>query len=208
MIYVISNLTLSYCNFLNDGRPKLVTQATIHTGENLVIDVMDAKDRPRAEPGVYRAAKRRDHRTASEEALRPAWDHNRTWNRHASETKEAREWWLARDKARRRHRLVSETSEERETRLSQRPVRDRAWRADQARKSRLQQFRTACLCFMWTCFISLEFTFLCCEMCFEIYKVLLEYRLSVSLTHAHFQSLRRQNAHALAFGTFTTPSCN
>ena len=47
----------------------------------------------------------------------------------ASESTEARDRKLARDRARRRERLASETAEEKERRLSQRRVRDRARRA-------------------------------------------------------------------------------
>ena len=144
MIYVISNLTLSDCDFLNDVKTDQRRRKPCHTGYHslhfhwqklcyrrwIVIIAKRCIDRSRAELSSA------DHRT-SEEALRPAWGHNRTKNRRASETKEAREYWLARDRPRRRHHLVSETTEEQEAQLSQRRVRDRAQRADQTRKSRL-----------------------------------------------------------------------
>ena len=52
--------------------------------------------------------------------------------RRASESTEARERRLERERARRRQRLASETAEERERRLSQRRARDRARRAVRA----------------------------------------------------------------------------
>ena len=66
--------------------------------------------------------------------------------RRASESTEARERRLERDRARRRQRLASETAEERERRLSQRRARDRARRAGRsspASETRLEQRRSA-----------------------------------------------------------------
>ena len=66
--------------------------------------------------------------------------------RRASESTEARERRLERERARRRQRLGSETAEERERRLSQRRARDRARRAARsspASETRLEQWRSA-----------------------------------------------------------------
>ena len=66
--------------------------------------------------------------------------------RRASESMEARERRLERQRARRRQRLASETAEERERRLSQRRARDRARRAGRsspASETRLEQWRSA-----------------------------------------------------------------
>ena len=66
--------------------------------------------------------------------------------RRASESTEARERRLERERARRRQRLASETAEERERRLSQRRARDRARRAARsspASETRLEQWRSA-----------------------------------------------------------------
>ena len=66
--------------------------------------------------------------------------------RRASESTEARERRLERERARRRQRLASETAEERERRLSQRRARDRARRAARsspASETRLEQWRYA-----------------------------------------------------------------
>ena len=64
----------------------------------------------------------------------------------ASESTEARDRKLARDRARRRERLASETAEEKERRLSQRRVRDRARRAASRpsahSEKRLEQMRS------------------------------------------------------------------
>ena len=66
--------------------------------------------------------------------------------RRASESTEARERRLERERARRRQRLASETAEERERRLSQRRARDRvrrAGRSSPASETRLEQRRSA-----------------------------------------------------------------
>ena len=56
-------------------------------------------------------------------------DSHDTGNHQASEIVEAREQWLARQRARCRECLASESAEERETLLSRRQARDRARRA-------------------------------------------------------------------------------